>query len=112
MEESLGRCFFAPEVEKLFLDAPSTYWEALASNREICLFRVVPWGDAHHVFSGPSATRDGSPDLGGICAQPDFDSRADVGKGYIRGHALDGLNNKEIGDWLQSGIAFQPDPKK
>jgi len=32
-----------PEVEKLFLDAPSTYWEALSSHREVCLTRVVPW---------------------------------------------------------------------
>ncbi|MBM4316670.1 MAG: hypothetical protein FJ116_04235 [Deltaproteobacteria bacterium] len=33
------------ELEKLFLDAPAHYWEALNHNGEACLFRVVSWKD-------------------------------------------------------------------
>lgn len=34
-----------PEIEKLFLDAPASYWEALSASSESCLFRVVPWDE-------------------------------------------------------------------
>ena len=31
------------ELEALFLEAPSTYWESLSASAEACLFRVIPW---------------------------------------------------------------------
>jgi crotonobetainyl-CoA:carnitine CoA-transferase CaiB-like acyl-CoA transferase len=102
------------EVEKLFLDAPSTYWEALAANREICLFRVIPWGD-HITFSQARPQLATDPfTWAGFGPNPSLTPAPILGQDTFAVMHSMGLSHKEIGDWLQSGIAFQaePGPKK
>lgn len=100
-----------PEVEKLFLDAPATYWEALSTNRDICLYRVIPWGE-HISFSQarPQLATDpltwcGFAPNDALLRVPNFgqDTFATI-------HAL-GLPNKDVAEYFQSGVLFQPDLK-
>ncbi len=97
-----------PEVEKLFEDAPSTYWEALASNRELCLFRVIPWTE-HISFSQARPQLGADPmTWAGFAANPGLVKAPELGRDtYSVLHSL-GLSNKEISDLLQSGTVFQP----
>jgi crotonobetainyl-CoA:carnitine CoA-transferase CaiB-like acyl-CoA transferase len=100
-----------PEMEKLFEDAPSTYWEALASNRELCLFRVIPWSE--HVSFSQARPQLGSDPLtwAGFVPNPNLLKAPELGRDtYSVLHSL-GLSNKEISDLLQSGTVFQPERK-
>jgi alpha-methylacyl-CoA racemase len=40
------------ELESVFSQQPSNYWEALMANYDVCVFRVVPWSE---VQSDPSS---------------------------------------------------------
>lgn len=96
-----------PELEKLFLDAPSTYWEALSSNRELCLFRVIPWHE-HISFSQarPQLTQDpfswaGFAECSNLKPAPQLG--ADT---YSVLHSM-GISNKDISDHLNAGVLCQ-----
>jgi len=96
-----------PEMEKLFEDAPSTYWEALASNREICLFRMIPWSE--HISFSQARPQLGTDALSwaGFSAIPGLVKAPELGRdSFAVLHSL-GLSNKQIGDLLQSGTVFQ-----
>jgi crotonobetainyl-CoA:carnitine CoA-transferase CaiB-like acyl-CoA transferase len=100
-----------PEMEKLFLDAPSTYWEALSSNRDLCLFRVIPW-EEHISFSQARPMLATDPlTWAGFPPNPSLLPCPSLGRDtYAIMHSL-GATNKEISDHLQQGIIFQPDKK-
>ena len=101
-----------PEVEKLFQDAPSTYWEALTSTREVCLFRVVPWSE-HISFTQARPQLATDPfTWAGFGANPALTPAPVLGRDtYAIMHSL-GATNKEIGDKLQEGLIFQPEKGK
>lgn len=111
-KERMEDPLLAPEVEKLFLDAPSTYWEALASNREICLFRVVPWSE-HISFSQARGQLGTDPmTWAGFAANPALLTAPLLGRDtFSILHAL-GATNKEIADKLQEGLVYQPEKGK
>jgi alpha-methylacyl-CoA racemase len=93
-----------PELEKLFQDAPSTYWEALVTNKEACLFRVIPWGE-HLTFSQarPQLTNDPFA-WAGFAAQPSIRAAPLLGADtYSVMHTL-GLDNKEIAELTKKGV--------
>lgn len=96
-----------PEVEKLFLDAPATYWEALAGTRELCLFRVVPW-DEHASFSQARPQLSTDPmTWAGFAANPALGKTPSLGEDtYAVLHSM-GVSNKEITDWVQAGVLRQ-----
>jgi crotonobetainyl-CoA:carnitine CoA-transferase CaiB-like acyl-CoA transferase len=99
-----------PEMEKLFQDAPSTYWEALAANRELCLFRVVPW--VEHVNYSQARPQLSSDPLSwaGFAPHSSLLSTPELGRDtFTVLHGL-GIGNKEIAEWIKQGIVFHPDP--
>jgi alpha-methylacyl-CoA racemase len=93
-----------PEMEKLFSDAPATYWEALAGARELCLFRVVPW-DEHLSFSQARPQLSTDPlTWGGFAPNPALGKTPELGEDtYAVLHSM-GVSNKEISDWIQAGV--------
>jgi len=108
----MGDATLMPEIEKLFLDAPSTYWEALATNREICLFRVIPW-EEHISFSQARPQFSMDPlTWCGFAPNPNLPATPKLGQdSFALVHSL-GIPNKNIADWIQNGVLFQPDDKK
>ncbi len=98
-----------PELEKLFLDAPASYWEALVGNREACLFRVIPW--AEHL-AGTSARAQLSADplsWAGFAPNPNATGAPIFGADtFTILHSM-GVSNKAISDWMSAGVVFQAD---
>ncbi len=99
-----------PEMEKLFLDAPAAYWEALAGTRELCLFRVVPW-EEHLSFSQARPQLSTDPlTWGGFAPNPNLGKTPALGEDtYAVLHSM-GLSNKEISDWVQAGVLSNVKP--
>jgi alpha-methylacyl-CoA racemase len=98
------------EMEKLFLDAPATYWEALVGNREVCLFRVVPW-EEHVSFSQARPQLSTDPlTWAGFAPNQSLGKTPALGEDtYAVLHSM-GLSNKEISDWIQAGILANAKP--
>lgn len=101
----------SPEVEKLFQDAPSTYWEALTANREICLFRVVPWSE-HLGFSQARPQLATDPlTWAGFAPNTSLAPAPELGRDTFSVLHSFGIGNKEMSEWLQKGLLHQPDKK-
>lgn len=100
-----------PDVEKLFHDAPATYWEALTSNREVCLMRVIPWNE-HLSFSQARPQLSTDPlTWAGFAPNSSLVPAPAFGKDtFAVVHSM-GISNKEIADWIQGGILYQPEKK-
>lgn len=97
------------EMEKLFMSAPSTYWEALCSNREVCLLRVIPW-EEHLSLSNARVQLTSDPlawcglkPNSTLCAPPK------LGADTVSVLKSIGVSNKEISNLLQSKIVYQPE---
>lgn len=101
-----------PEVEKLFHDAPSTYWEALAANRDLCLYRVVPWSE--HVSFSQARPQLASDPLtwAGFAPNPALTAAPELGRDTFAVMHSFGVSNKEMSEWLQKGVLFQPEKDK
>ena len=99
-----------PEMEKLFLDAPAAYWEALAGSRELCLFRVVPW-EEHLSFSQARPQLSTDPlTWAGFAPNQSLGKTPALGEDtYAVLHSM-GLSNKEISDWVQAGVLSNAKP--
>jgi alpha-methylacyl-CoA racemase len=96
-----------PEVEKLFQDAPASYWEALTQNKEICLFRVVPWSD-HYSFSQLRAQMGSDPlTWSGFAANPNLKKVPAFGADTFAVLNGIGVSNKQLSDWFNAGLVFQ-----
>ncbi|MBI4402813.1 MAG: CoA transferase [Deltaproteobacteria bacterium] len=100
------------EVEKLFADAPATYWEALSANRELCLFRVIPWDEhlisttaAPQLSTDPLSWCGFAPNLS-LCPAPNLGTDT-----FSVMHSL-GIDHKQIAEWMQAGHIYQPDGGK
>jgi crotonobetainyl-CoA:carnitine CoA-transferase CaiB-like acyl-CoA transferase len=95
------------EVDQLFLDAPSTYWEALAQSRELCLMRVIPWGE--HVSFTQARPQLATDPLTwcGFAPYPGLKAAPELGEDTFSVlHSL-GISHKQIGEWIKGGVAFQ-----
>lgn len=96
------------EVEKLFKDAPATYWETLARGRNTTLTRVVPWEEhwsatpARAQLSSDPLTWIGLPSNGNLPAAPAMgsDTMAVL-------HSL-GLTNRDLATAFEMGVLQQP----
>lgn len=97
------------EVEKLFQDAPSTYWEALAHDRHVCLVRVIPWND-HMSFSEARPQLATDPmTWAGFAMNTALTPAPTLGRDtFAVAHSV-GASNKEIADWIQAGILKGPE---
>jgi alpha-methylacyl-CoA racemase len=102
-----GDLALTPEVEKLFLDAPSTYWEALTAGKQTCLFRVIPW-EEHLSFSQARAQLSTDPlTWAGFAPNTDLSAAPKLGQDtYVVMHSM-GIGNKEIADWMQAKVIHQ-----
>ncbi len=101
----------SPEVERLFQDAPSTYWEALTANRELCLFRVVPWNE-HLSFSQARPQLATDPfTWAGFAPNTGLSPSPELGRDTFAVLHSFGIGNKEMSDWMQKGILHQPEKK-
>ncbi len=84
------------EVEKLFQDAPAAYWEALTANREVCLFRVIPWAEHISFTQGrPQLTVDPLT-WAGFAPAPNLTAAPNLGQDTFAVINSMGFINKEI----------------
>lgn len=96
-----------PEMEKLFLDAPSTYWEALTAGKQTCLVRVVSW-DEHISFSQARPQLSSDPlTWAGFAPNTNLSSCPKFGQDTFSIMHSMGLSNKDIADWMQAKIVHQ-----
>lgn len=96
------------EVEKLFLDAPSSYWEALTQQKDICLYRVVSWGD--HLSLTSARTQFATDPLtwcGFIPSEITGPAPALGADSFAMATHM-GLDSKTISDWMNRGIILGP----
>lgn len=95
------------EVEKLFMSAPASYWEALAADREACLFRVVPW-EEHLSFSQarPQLSTDPLAWVG-FAPNPSLGTAPPLGRDTTAVLSSMGVPDEQINDLLQNGVLFQ-----
>lgn len=99
------------ELEKLFGDAPASYWEALVGTKDCCLFRVIPWNE-HMSFTQARPQLSSDP-LSWMGLQPTAGLKPAPQLGadtFGVLHAM-GIGNKEITDAISKGIVTQV-PKK
>jgi alpha-methylacyl-CoA racemase len=100
-----------PEMDKLFMDAPSTYWEALAANREICLFRVLPWNE-HLSFSQARPQLATDPFTWcGFAPNDSLRPSPVLGEDSFSVLHSMGVSNKAMAEYLSAGIVAQPEKK-
>lgn len=92
------------ELEKLFQDAPSSYWEALSANKDTCLFRVLPWSE-HLMFSQSRPQLNSDPlTWAGFASNSDLKPVPKLGAdtyAVLRGL---GHSNKDIAELIQCGV--------
>ncbi len=100
------------DMEKLFMSAPSTYWEAISSKREACLFRVLTWEE--HLSLTNSKTQLSSDPFTWCGLQPNsnLSTPSELGSDTVAILKSIGLSNKEISGLLQSKIVYQPEGVK
>jgi alpha-methylacyl-CoA racemase len=92
-----------PEMEKLFADAPATYWESLATSRDVCLFRIIPWAE-HLTNSQVRAQLVRDPFTWvGMAPNPALCSSPELGRDTFAVANSIGLSNKEISELISSG---------
>ena len=110
--EKMWDTSLVPEMEKLFQDAPSTYWEALTSNREVCLMRVVPWSE-HMSFSQARPQLATDPlTWAGFAPNSALMPSPTLGRDTFSVVHSMGISNKEIADWISGGVLFQAENKQ
>lgn len=96
------------EVEKMFLDAPSTYWETITRERHTTLTRVVPWDE--HWATTPVRAQLASDPLTwlGLPATRSLTPAPALGSDTTAVlHGL-GLTNRDLATAFQLGILQQP----
>lgn len=100
------------EMQRLFLDAPSTYWEALSTKSEVCLTRVISWGE--HLAGSQARTQLGSDPLTwcGLQPNPSLLPAPEMGKDTFSVLHSMGIPNKQIAEWLEQKILHQPESRK
>jgi crotonobetainyl-CoA:carnitine CoA-transferase CaiB-like acyl-CoA transferase len=96
-----------PELEKMFLDAPAPYWEALNHNAEACLFRVVPWEEFLKTSQSRSKLSSDPLTWAGFASNPNLSAHPELGQdSFAIAHGL-GYPNDKIGQLLDIGILSQ-----
>ena len=92
-----------PELERLFSDAPSSYWAALASSREICLFRVIPFQE--HLENTQAKAQLSTDPFTWMGLQPNNSllPTPTLGKDTFTVLHNIGFGNKEIASGIQTG---------
>jgi alpha-methylacyl-CoA racemase len=96
-----------PEMEKLFSDAPATYWEALSSGKEFCLFRVIPFEE--HLSFSQARPQLGTDPLNwcGFAPNASLSNCPKLGQDtFVVMHSL-GVSNKDMAEWIQAGVIHQ-----
>lgn len=101
-----------PELEALFADAPTSYWEALIGEKDCCLFRVIPWSE-HIGFSQARPQLNADPlSWVGFQSFPGIKPAPALGAdSFTVLHAM-GIGNKEITDAISKGVISQPGQKR
>lgn len=93
-----------PELVKLFEDAPATYWEALAEQREACLFRVVPWKEHVAASQAGSQLSADAFSWAGFQANSSLAPTPTLGRDTYSVATSVGVGNKELAQLLSHGI--------
>lgn len=96
-----------PEIEKLFLDAPANYWEALNHQGDACLFRVVPWDEFIQQSNARSILNSDPLTWAGFAANSALAPSPTLGQdSFGVAHEL-GYSNEKIGQLLGAGVLIQ-----
>ncbi len=98
------------DLEKVFSDAPATYWESLAASQEMCLFRVIPWEE--HLAQTQARGQLSSDPLtwAGFAPSPGLRPAPVLGADSFAVATSLGLSHKAISEMLKNGVLFQPEP--
>lgn len=96
-----------PDMEKLFLDAPAAYWEALSASSETCLFRVVPWDEFLKLSQSRNKLSSDPLAWAGFPQNENLPPCPTLGQdSFSILHGL-GYSNEKIGQFLASGLLVQ-----
>lgn len=96
------------ELEKLFQDAPSSYWEALMAGRDVCLVKVVSWEEHLQETAARLQLIQDPLTWAGYSPKASLRPAPRVGEDtYTIAHHL-GVSNKEIAEWIHSGVLGAP----
>ena len=95
------------DLEKLFSDAPASYWEALSGNRDVCLIRVVPWNEFLSFSQIRSQLNSDPLTWAGYLPNTQLLACPSLGKDTLTlGHSV-GLNNQQLSKLLAEGVLGQ-----
>lgn len=99
------------ELDAMFLDAPSSYWEALTQNKEICLYRVIPWGE--HLTMTSARTQFSTDPLTwcGFVPNTKLGAAPLLGADTFSISSQMGADPKTISEWMSKGILVGSIPK-
>lgn len=91
------------DLEKLFHDAPSNYWEVLVKGHDACLVRVVPW--AEHLSHTDTRAKMSSDPLtwAGFAPSTNLKGCPELGHDTFSVLHGAGLDNQEIAELIQNG---------
>lgn len=93
------------ELERMFQDAPSTYWEVLVKGRDVCLTRVIPW--AEHLAQTDTRAKMSSDPLTwpGFLPATNLKTCPELGHDTYSVLHGTGLGNQEIAEMIKNGDA-------
>jgi crotonobetainyl-CoA:carnitine CoA-transferase CaiB-like acyl-CoA transferase len=93
-----------PELEKMFLDAPSNYWEALTNKKDTCLFKVVPW-EEHLNYSQANAQLGSDPlTWCGFAPNLALGPVPELGGDTFAILSAMGFSNKDLAEWAANSV--------
>lgn len=96
-----------PEMEKLFEDAPSSYWEALSANKQPCLFRVIPWEEHIKNTTFDSQMQSDPLAWASFAPNPNLSPAPALGAQTETILQAQGFAPEEIAGWLKKGVLGQ-----
>jgi crotonobetainyl-CoA:carnitine CoA-transferase CaiB-like acyl-CoA transferase len=89
------------------MDAPASYWEALSSTAETCLFRVIPWEDFLKLSQSRTLLSSDPLTWSGFAANPKLVKCPTLGQdsySVVRGL---GYSNDQISSLMGQGVLVQ-----
>lgn len=96
------------ELKKLFLESPSSYWEALSEQKPFCLFRVLPWKEYLSVGQNVEVQLETKPfEWCGFLSNSYLKTCPKLGEDTFTALNRIGISNKELSEFLNQEVIKQ-----
>jgi alpha-methylacyl-CoA racemase len=107
-KDRMSDAALVPELDALFSDAPSSYWEALTQTKDICLTRVVPWAD--HLAHTSARTQFSTDPLTwcGFTPHPKITKAPVLGADTFSIATQMGVDSKTLSEWMSKKLIHGP----